>query len=173
MSQPTWKTVGMPAIGTYDADPVPLKTAIADMFAKPRGITDKRYPTIRPSTDRKPLPLHIWQVVYRRDFAAPCQICGGSMRLTHPIWLEVDHVTPWSAGGSDRTDNLRLVHKRCNQVRSNFRHPLDGSQLPIVHHCRACHLGWLEVRDESDVPTMLAWCDRCRRVYFGKDEWVL
>ena len=36
-----------------------------------------------------------------------------------PTRLEIDHIIPRSEGGSDRLENLRPAHKRCNLARMN------------------------------------------------------
>lgn len=47
---------------------------------------------------------------------ARCGICG--MPLTaHGV--EVDHIVPVAAGGSDARRNLRLVHQACNRSRGS------------------------------------------------------
>ncbi len=33
--------------------------------------------------------------------------------------LTIDHIQPQSKGGTDRLDNLRLAHERCNRKRGN------------------------------------------------------
>lgn len=47
------------------------------------------------------------QHVYARD-AHQCVACGATDRLS------LDHIVPWSAGGSDKADNLRTLCVPCN-----------------------------------------------------------
>jgi hypothetical protein len=85
-----------------------------------------------------------------------CQSCGfeGALR-----WFEIDHIVPWSAGGSDDPTNLRLLCRECNQERSNFVGPLDDHEgLPVVAECVSCTSDRLpEVDDRRRV-----WCAICR-----------
>lgn len=45
--------------------------------------------------------------VYRRD-GHRCRTCGSEQRL------ELDHIIPWSHGGPDTVENLRVLCKSCN-----------------------------------------------------------
>jgi 5-methylcytosine-specific restriction endonuclease McrA len=49
--------------------------------------------------------------VIRRD-SHMCQICGGNVRDDE---VAFDHVIPHSRGGPMTVENLRLVHRTCNQ----------------------------------------------------------
>ncbi len=54
---------------------------------------------------------------------AVCFYCGqpfywGKNR-NNPLAFTVDHVIPWSAGGSDRMENLVPAHNRCNRAKSD------------------------------------------------------
>lgn len=61
---------------------------------------------------RQPIPAHV-----RRDVLSVglCAHCGTTERLT------VDHVTPWSWGGSDDRENLQCLCLPCN-IRKRDRH---------------------------------------------------
>lgn len=62
---------------------------------------------------------------------ANCSICGSpldlkkrrSPRSRDPDQISLDHITPRSAGGLTKLDNLRLAHAACNWSRGND--PLD------------------------------------------------
>lgn len=60
--------------------------------------------------------------IYERD-GWVCGFCSGVVESTtkHPDpWApSLDHIIPRSKGGSDEADNLRLVHRYCNGVRSD------------------------------------------------------
>lgn len=62
--------------------------------------------------------------VYERDELV-CQIC---FTATDPLadfnagsYPSVDHIVPFSQGGSGRPDNLRTAHRRCNTLRADGR----------------------------------------------------
>lgn len=82
---------------------------------------------------REPIPAHIRIAVYMRDGNACCR-CGAYVRVCPK---ELDHIVPWSAGGSDRSTNLRTLCARCNQARSNF---VDGAppSRPVTWWCTDC-----------------------------------
>lgn len=62
--------------------------------------------------NRLPIPDHIRAAVFERDENA-CQHCGTDQDLT------LDHIIPWSHGGPDSVDNLRLLCRSCNSKRGN------------------------------------------------------
>jgi hypothetical protein len=47
-------------------------------------------------------------------WSGPCAYCGDEAQL------QVDHVIPWSRGGTDDRDNLRPACKRCNMEKLDF-----------------------------------------------------
>ena len=115
-----------------------------------------RMPVVRTrfSEDRPQLPRWLRRLVLRRD-GWRCLWCGISFTESR---LQVDHVIPWSAGGSDRTDNLRALCEPCNRERSNRRGDLDAARpLPISCSCIHC---WPEVQADRREPV---WCQHCRQ----------
>lgn len=59
-----------------------------------------------------------------------CAICkeplGRGIRdETHPLYITLDHIEPVSAGGSDKIQNLRLAHNKCNNERGAT--PVNGT----------------------------------------------
>ena len=52
-----------------------------------------------------------------------CGICGDKVNLSlkspNPASPNIDHVFPYSLGGSHDLENLQLSHMRCNQVKQN------------------------------------------------------
>lgn len=52
------------------------------------------------------------QIVFTRDRGI-CQCCGSQ------IFLEYDHITPFSCGGSNQASNIQLLCRRCNRSKSN------------------------------------------------------
>lgn len=69
----------------------------------------------------KSVPLSVRRLVYRRDGGA-CVICGSRHRV------EVDHITPLFAGGSNDPSNLRLLCKAHNIWRYK-----QGAGIRAVH----------------------------------------
>ena len=55
---------------------------------------------------RAKIPAHIRHEVFARDGA--CLHCGTTDDLT------IDHIVPWSAGGSDDIANLQTLCRSCN-----------------------------------------------------------
>jgi len=73
----------------------------------------------RPRGDSRPaIPLHVRFCVYERDGGA-CLVCGTTERLT------LDHIIPFSKGGSDTLDNLRTLCMSCNGRRGAGRYSDD------------------------------------------------
>lgn len=52
-----------------------------------------------------------------------CSLCGSridlALKYPDPMSRSVDHIVPYSKGGADVVENLRLTHLRCNQSRGN------------------------------------------------------
>lgn len=65
---------------------------------------DLRWEPAEPARKRRPLP---YRAVWDRD-GWTCKGCGTHVNLT------VDHIVPWSAGGSDELDNLQTLCRSCN-----------------------------------------------------------
>lgn len=92
--------------------------------------------------DRAPIDRETRRLVYKRDHYR-CVWCGSRDRL------QLDHVVPWSAGGSEDIDNLRTLCAQCNSRRSNFGRAAD---LLINHlpHGFACVTCWPEMAIGND-----------------------
>lgn len=92
--------------------------------------------------EREPISTLVRRLVYRRDNWT-CQRCGrwafAEDERRQSGALHLDHIVPWSAGGSDRTDNLRTLCGPCNYDRSNFVGRSDEPAMPIVGICVPCH----------------------------------
>jgi len=52
------------------------------------------------------------KVVYSRD-GGTCQCCGSYK------YLEYDHISPYSCGGSNDVSNIQLLCRKCNRSKSN------------------------------------------------------
>lgn len=61
---------------------------------------------------RTRIPDDLRALVYERD-EFTCQLCGATDDLT------LDHIIPWSHGGSDTITNLRVLCRSCNSSRGN------------------------------------------------------
>lgn len=56
---------------------------------------------------RTPIPQRLRMAIYRRD-GFKCVHCGAEDDLT------IDHIYPWSRGGTDQPDNLQTLCAACN-----------------------------------------------------------
>jgi len=62
--------------------------------------------------ERRKIPRVVRAAVYARDGFA-CLRCGSVDDLS------IDHIFPWSLGGSDEPDNLQTLCLRCNRAKSD------------------------------------------------------
>jgi hypothetical protein len=113
----------------------------------------ERAPNVR-SGEREPISFIVRQLVYRRDHWT-CQACGATPYARtldrRSGALHLDHIVPWSAGGSDRSDNLRTLCGPCNYDRSNYVTGHEAPVLPIVGICTPC-LTMPDFQPESSFP---------------------
>lgn len=125
----------------------------------PKVNEDGRYEVVRALKDgqERRLPDHIRRAVLRRD-KVRCVWCGSNGRL------EIDHIIPWSAGGSDDMDNLRTLCHDCNQKRSNFagEGDLEPPRFPTAHECIRCNRNLV---GENDLATV--YCVTCNKLAPG------
>lgn len=100
------------------------------------GLRDagERHPVIR-SGERESIPPHIRSAVWYRDHGR-CELC--SERTINGPW-HLDHITPWSAGGSDRTTNLRVLCERHNMERGNKVDPTERPRRAATWWCYRCY----------------------------------
>ena len=64
-----------------------------------------------------------------------CEYCHSPERSSSDMFT-LDHLLPRSLGGSDKSDNLALACRRCNERRYNFTTATDlqtGSTVPIFN----------------------------------------
>ncbi|HEY5482814.1 MAG TPA: HNH endonuclease [Propionibacteriaceae bacterium] len=70
---------------------------------------------------RNPIPAPLRALVIERD-GLVCQICDATVRVL-PTYatdqLTLDHIVPWSKGGADTIENLRVACAPCNIARGN------------------------------------------------------
>lgn len=135
----------------------------------------ERYPLLR-GGEREPIDPYKRRLIYIRDGYA-CQWCGHGVPPDDPApgrLLDLDHIIPWSARGSDRSDNLRSLCWKCNECRSNYRDPFIPRVIGVVRRCYWCARSarWPGVRDTGErIP---AFCGACRTASWVPDEgWIL
>ena len=58
-----------------------------------------------------------YSVLERAGFK--CQCCGVKPSKDNDVTLDVDHVVPFSMGGSDDLENLQILCSACNRSKSN------------------------------------------------------
>lgn len=95
----------------------------------------QRHPVIR-SGERAEIPPHVRAAVWYRD-RGKCELCGTKTPGDQPWHL--DHITPWSAGGSDDTTNLRVLCERHNMDRSNRIDPTERPRRAATWWCFNCY----------------------------------
>jgi len=125
----------------------------------------ERWPVIRTERthSRQQIPRSDRLFVYARD-GFMCQLCGRGRQdwERDPADLVLDHVVPWSAGGSDHVNNLRTLCWQCNEDRSNVRLEADASwsPLPVTYECVRCDPDL--PRDEPDIGLSFCYHHRTR-----------
>lgn len=128
----------------------------------------QRWPLLR-TGEREPIPWPLRLSIYKRD-GGVCRLCGRGDSL------ELDHCLPWSAGGPDDSDNLRVLCQPCNTRRSNFvDYAHDTHHRPTTWWCVDCWTDdepryrtvWNDGTDLTRAPfvtdpteqAFCAWCD--------------
>lgn len=96
--------------------------------------TNQRHDVVR-SGEREPIPGHVRAAVWYRD-RGECDYCPQDTQHEGPLHL--DHIIPWSAGGPDTTDNLRLLCEDHNLRRSNFI-DFARAKRPATWWCLNCY----------------------------------
>lgn len=149
------------------------------------AVSPGRHPVLRRG-ERKAIPLDKRWLIYERDGYA-CGLCGYQEEPENPPaipgapaihgWgpsdLELDHLIPWSANGSDRSDNLRTLCGYCNAARSNQVETNPPRLIGVVRRCYWCAFNARELPDTvidisvGDLARIAAYCGRC-----GTTSWV-
>lgn len=111
-------------------EPEQLIDPMLDVFEQ-LARAHERHPVVRRG-EREPIPEGTRLGVKMRDGFA-CVWC------TSTYQLELDHIVPWSAGGTDDATNLRTLCSDCNQHRSNRRYVDTDPRLPIAWQCTRCN----------------------------------
>lgn len=109
---------------------------VGDVIAAGFLPTGERHPVIRWGS-RDEIPLHVRvAVMYRDQFR--CQLCPSGSPT--PEVIELDHIKPWSAGGADTSDNLRVLCQGHNQERGNKVIPEERPAVPVTWWCHRCFM---------------------------------
>ena len=122
------------------------------------------------------------RLIYERD-GYTCQHCGAHVEPDSPApgaVLQLDHVTPWSANGSDRSDNLRSLCGLCNEERSNYVDPSPPRLIGVARACYWCAARRDELPDDllgvpvEELDRVRAYCGRCGTTAWVPNEgWIL
>jgi hypothetical protein len=159
--------------GMKNIDPPVFAAALREVIAELTPTESlvkvgERWPVIR-TGKRPPVNRMMRRLIYQRD-GYTCGFCfkRGLMQL--------DHIIPWSAGGSDRSDNLRSLCKKCNEERSNYRTESDHSAVPVTLACDVCIDGWIRKYGYSTygrcipgAPAVTAFCGNCQSPSYVTD----
>lgn len=109
---------------------------VGDVLASGRlWMTDERHEVVR-TGQRDEIPPHIRAAVWFRD-RGKCEHCQAPTPPDQPWHL--DHIVPWSAGGPDRTTNLRVLCEQHNIDRSNRIDPGERERRPATWWCANCY----------------------------------
>lgn len=141
----------------------------------------QRHPVVR-TGERAPIDPYKRRLIYIRDGYA-CQWCGCSVapddRAPGEV-LQLDHVVPWSAGGSDRSDNLRALCGPCNEGRSNYVDPDPQRLIGVTANCYWCAVArrmlpeHLEDVPPADLGRIKAFCGYCSSAsWVPAESWIM
>lgn len=111
-----------------------------DAICTPRRFALER---TRRTAERDTIDRRTRILVYKRDYFA-CQWCGTQ------VGLQVDHIVPWSAGGSDSLNNLRTLCADCNTFRSNYDIDTVQRRAPVSYGCIECQPDWYTGEEELE-----------------------
>jgi CRISPR/Cas system Type II protein with McrA/HNH and RuvC-like nuclease domain len=70
------------------------------------------------SSGRKVSDSNRYAVMYRAGFK--CQCCGDKPSRNNNVKLHIDHIIPFSRGGTNDESNLQVLCSTCNIAKSNF-----------------------------------------------------
>lgn len=80
--------------------------------------------TLDPVPKREQWPKRILVYLYA-DQNGICPACNMPLPRPDRTRSHVDHVVPWAQGGDNAGANLRLLHARCNLLKSDACNPDD------------------------------------------------
>lgn len=78
-------------------------------------------------TERTLIEPHIKRQIWERQHEK-CAYCGTRRQLKH---MTVDHIIPFSKGGTDDIENLQCTCKMCNRLKSDM---LPSEFTAFVRH---------------------------------------
>lgn len=140
------------------SEPSRLGDIFADMGVPTGGpvVMGERMAVIR-TGEREPMPSELRYAIASRD-GFHCAWCWSNKEL------QIDHIIPWSAGGSNDTTNLRLLCGPCNRKRSNYESDSGTAHpKPITLACLRC------TGEDGDSTVREAFCLKCMR--FTPTRW--
>lgn len=108
-------------------------TSLGDIIDRGLWPTE-RHPVIR-TGKRNEIPLYVRSAVWYRDHGR-CELC--TERSIDGPW-HLDHIVPWSAGGSDKTTNLRVLCEKHNVERGNRIDPTERPRRAATWWCYRCY----------------------------------
>ena len=89
----------------------PNLAPVESSCGEPSLETQRTAPPEAPTPRSIPLALR-WKILVRDNHR--CVICGASPAKDVSVELHVDHVHPWSRGGKNIEENLRMLCSKCN-----------------------------------------------------------
>lgn len=117
-------------VQAIDVDVVSFGDVLAAGFMP----TSERFPVTRKG-EREPIPYYVRAAVWLRDNGV-CQKC----KKRNPKPWELDHIIPWSSGGPDTSENLRVLCEKCNRDRSNYDDRTAFAKRPVTWWCHRCYV---------------------------------
>jgi hypothetical protein len=85
--------------------------------------------------EREPIASHVRAAIWYRD-QGRCADCLPEYPRSDVLHL--DHIIPWSAGGRDTSENLRMLCEVHNVERSNFI-DMARQKTPVTWWCHRCY----------------------------------
>lgn len=140
-----------------------VQTAFAEALTYRRG----RHVPLDPKPARTEIHPTVRQLVRLRDDNS-CQWC---LRSGDEAVLHLDHIVPHSSGGSDSSDNLRMLCDYCNLRRSNRVVGTGERVLPVSEVCFDCQ-PWIPALLPDDETHRLVWCATHRGTGYSADRWI-
>ena len=132
--------------------------------------------------EREPIEPYKRRLIYIRDGYA-CQWCGLCVSPDDAApgeLLQLDHAVPWSAGGSDSSDNLRTLCAGCNEARSNYVDPAPPRLVGVTARCYWCASRkdelpeHIEDQPVEDLPRLHAFCGTCQTTsWVPTQTWIM